>query len=168
MLICKWRCINCVIFVLSVTLPGGMPIYVSRQENTYFMVLSITMFLIYSICLQYKHKTHIIKIILSGKYGKLLPRGRPSGMKSMKNYSRIYNAYLAPVPRQPYWASGPPGWSDQAKFGCLPTTSWTERNCDLVNKQQKYKSGIMTEGSLPKRQLPRGKAIVPETRGHWV
>ena len=44
---CIYWHINCVILVLNVSLPGGMSIDASSQENPSFMVLSITHGLIY-------------------------------------------------------------------------------------------------------------------------
>ena len=80
--ICIYCRIDCVIFVLSVTLPGCTPFDVYSQENPYFMVLSITQCLTYKPMLTIQTQQALNKNNTSCSQentGKALPLGRPPG-----------------------------------------------------------------------------------------
>ena len=72
-------------FFLNVTLPGGMTMDVFSRGDPYFVVSSIMLCLIYkpirAIQTRNAYNTDNASFF-SGKYGKLLPRGRPPGKTS--------------------------------------------------------------------------------------
>ena len=84
MLICICCCIYCVFFVLSVTLPNGMSIDVYSKENSYLMLLNITLHLIYipMITIQ-THKRLRLRAL---PYGLPLGNNFPYFPESMKYY----------------------------------------------------------------------------------